>query len=419
MAQGLSDLLGHIRHLVGGQAAGEPTDGQLLERFAARHDADAFALLMRRHAGLVWGVCRRILGHVQDAEDVFQATFLALVRQAGSVARGESVGGWLYRVAYRIAMKAKHDAARRAAGESRAEPPQTPGPDADVAWAELRLVLDEELNRLPEKYRSPFVLCCLLGRTQTEAARELGWTKGTVSGRLARARDVLRQRLTRRGLTLAAGLVGSVLSVQASAETPRALAEATLKALLPSALGGAAGMVSARVAELARGGLQTMFAAKMRIVALVLALSVLAGGMGVLTRPAASGTPPGAKPAEGPRQPEADAPKAPPADRQGDPLPPGASARLGTVRLRHQRHRHLLLPGRQAACLGGQGPYPVPLGRGHRQETPPVRPPRGRRVASRLLAGRQARRRRGERRRHGDRRRRLSLGHNLLEDEAA
>jgi RNA polymerase sigma factor (sigma-70 family) len=296
MTQGLSDLLGHLRHLVGGRTAAEPTDGQLLARFAAEHDADAFAALMRRHAGLVWGVCRRTLRHTQDAEDVFQATFLALVRQAGSVARGESVGGWLHRVASRIAMKAKHDAARRAAREARAElrqalkagRPESPAPDDGAAWAELRPVLDEELGRLPEKYRSPFVLCYLLGRTQTEAARELGWTKGTVSGRLARARDLLRQRLTRRGLTLASGLVGSVLAGQASAEAPHALADATVRAVLPFGLGGAAGTVSVRVAELARGGVLTMFATKKAAVALVLALAVLAGGLGALVVPSAN-----------------------------------------------------------------------------------------------------------------------------------
>jgi RNA polymerase sigma factor (sigma-70 family) len=333
MAPALSEVLRHIRHFHG-PPGGEATDAQLLERFATRHDAEAFAVLMHRYGGLVWGVCRRTLRQAPDAEDAFQATFLALVRQARSVARGEALGGWLYRVAYRTAMRAKHDAARRAALECRADRRPAPGPENEAAWAELRLVLDAELSRLPEKYRSPFVLCCLLGKTQTEAARELGWTKGTVSGRLAQARDVLRQRLTRRGLTLAAGLVGAVLAPYAGAAAPRALVEATVNAALPFALrGAAAGTVSARVAALAEGGGKTMFVTPTRAaVTLVLALGLVAGGLAGLAQPVVSGPPPAAKADAAPAAASA---AAPPVDRSGDPLPAGASARLGTVRLRH------------------------------------------------------------------------------------
>jgi RNA polymerase sigma factor (sigma-70 family) len=192
--------------------AAQPTDGQLLQRFAAKQDEAAFAILVRRHGTMVLGVCRRVLDNEHDAEDAFQATFLVLARQAQSIRKLESVGSWLYGVAYRISLRARSDAARRRALEEQARTMPEQDPFVEAAWRELRPVLDEEVDRLPAKYRAPIILCYLEGKTNTEAARELGWTKGTVSGRLARARELLRTRLARRGVTVAPALLLLLLS---------------------------------------------------------------------------------------------------------------------------------------------------------------------------------------------------------------
>jgi RNA polymerase sigma factor (sigma-70 family) len=178
----------------------EPTDAELLERFVARRDHDAFAALVRRHGPMVFGVCRRVLRDPHDAEEAFQVTFLVLVRKAGRVRQPERLANWLYGVAHRVACKAKVASARRGAHERAAartvDGPVTVGSDE----TELRAVLDEELVALPEKYRAALVLCYLEGLTNEEAARRLGWPTGSMSYRLARGRELLRRRLARRGL---------------------------------------------------------------------------------------------------------------------------------------------------------------------------------------------------------------------------
>src|SRR5262249_26019760 len=155
-----------------------------------------------RHGPMVLGVCRRVLDHAHDAEDAFQATFLVLARKAASIVARDTVGNWLYGVAYRTAHKARVAAARRRLKERQMSRPEAL--DEDV-WRELRPVLDQELNRLPEKYREPVILCDLEGQTRKEAARRLGWPEGTLSGRLSRARVLLAKRLARHGLTLSGG----------------------------------------------------------------------------------------------------------------------------------------------------------------------------------------------------------------------
>src|SRR5262249_51919994 len=163
----------------------------------------------RRHGPMVHGICRRLLGDGPDAEDAFQATFLVLVRKADSLRGYGSLGGWLHGVAVRVARKARVAAARRAFHEAQGTPMSARGDFAAVEWRDLRPVLDEELGRLPEKYRAPLVLCYLQGKTHEEAARALGCPNGTVYGRLARARARLRTRLLRRGVALSAAALAA------------------------------------------------------------------------------------------------------------------------------------------------------------------------------------------------------------------
>jgi RNA polymerase sigma factor (sigma-70 family) len=286
-----------VRRMVHLPGAGELTDAQLLERFVARRDEVAFEVLVGRHGPKVLGVCRRVLRQEQDAEDAFQATFLLLVRKAASIGRGQAVGPWLYRVAYRVALRAKVLADKRAArlthspdGPAVVRPP-------DESWSDLRPVLDEEVNRLPEKYRAPFILCYLDGKTNAEAARELGCPRGTVQSRLAWARERLRARLIRRGLTLSAGLLAVELGAnKAAAAVPAALAAATLKGARLVVLGQAVGdVVSGQVALLMKGALQTMrWTQGMIVVACVLVVGALGLG-GVLARQSA-----GTRPVAGP-----------------------------------------------------------------------------------------------------------------------
>jgi RNA polymerase sigma factor (sigma-70 family) len=242
-----------IRYLRRVAAPPGDTDGELLRRFAQERDEAAFTALLRRHGPLVFGVCQRILQNQHDAEDAFQATFLVFARKARWVAKPESLADWLFGVAYRTSCKARAGMARRRAKERQAAV-RTPAADSTsgVVWGELRPVLDDEVSRLPEKYRVPFVLCYLDGRTNEEAARLIGCPKGTVLSRLATARERLRSRLTRRGITLSAGLLAVALSEGvASAVLPPLLAGSTAKS-------AAAGLASAAVVSLAEGVLRAM-----------------------------------------------------------------------------------------------------------------------------------------------------------------
>jgi RNA polymerase sigma factor (sigma-70 family) len=207
---------------------GGETDRALLEEFVARHNEAAFALLVQRHGPPVYGVCQRVLRHLQDAEDAFQATFLVLARQARSIRTGASLSGWLYRVAFRIALKAKKNRELRQVRETELRDMPEPEQSPEWVWRELRPVLDAEVSLLPSRLRLPFVLCYLHGKTNEEAARQLGCPVGTVLSRLARARERLRGRLTRRGLTLSAVALAAVLSEHAAAAgVPAGLAGAT------------------------------------------------------------------------------------------------------------------------------------------------------------------------------------------------
>src|SRR5215469_9886075 len=223
----LCAVLRYLHKAAALRRAGGLSDGALLERFTARGEEAAFEALLQRHGPMVLGVCRRVLGDVHEAEDAFQATFLVLVRSARSVGKAGSVGSWLHGVAHRTALKARAARAARRRHERRVAVMASKADGADVAWAELRQVLDEEVGRLPEACRGPFVLCYLEGKTYDEAARLLGCPKGTVSTRLTRARELLRARLTRRGLALSAGLLATALCQGAAPAVPPALAAAT------------------------------------------------------------------------------------------------------------------------------------------------------------------------------------------------
>src|SRR5262245_46174649 len=246
-------------------------DGQVLERFVRHRDEAAFASLVRRHGPMVFGVCRRLLRHEQDAEDAFQATFLVLAKKAPSVRPRDRVGNWLYGVAYRTAKDARRAAARRRAREAQA----VPRAEVTEGVAEdLRAVLDQAVASLPTKYREVIVLCDLQDQARKEVAQQLGCPEGTVASRLARARAVLARRLAGRGLTLAACPLAVLPREAASA----ALVEATVNAA------GAAGVVPASVAALAEGVLRAMLWTKLKAATVVLLLlALVAVSYGLLT----------------------------------------------------------------------------------------------------------------------------------------
>jgi RNA polymerase sigma factor (sigma-70 family) len=274
----MNDVLGHLRK-VALRGDGTLTDSQLLECFLARRDEAAFAALVRRHGPMVLGVCRRVLRNHHDAEDAFQATFLVLARKAGALRSRELVGNWLHGVAYRTALRARAMTVRRRAHEQRVR--ERPRPDD--GWQELLPLLDQELDRLPERYRVAVVLCDLEGMTRREVARQLGVPEGTLSGRLTRARRLLARRLARHGLAVSGGALGAALAAdRASAGVTATLAAATARAAVPAA-GRAltAGMVPARVVALAEGVVKTMFLSKLKaFVAVAFVLVVGAGFMG-------------------------------------------------------------------------------------------------------------------------------------------
>src|SRR5689334_8648145 len=186
----LQAVVRHLRRVAVSNGHAGPTDAQLLERFVVDHDQGAFELLLWRYGAMVLGLCRRILRQEQEAEDAFQATFLTLARKGGSV-RGGAVAGWLHTVAYRVALAAKARADRRASREVSLTDRYHRTDDATAEWRDLQPILDEEIARLPDRYRVPFVLCYLEGLTVDEAAGRLGRPRGTIGVRLARARERL------------------------------------------------------------------------------------------------------------------------------------------------------------------------------------------------------------------------------------
>jgi RNA polymerase sigma factor (sigma-70 family) len=271
-----------IRRIADGSADQYASDKDLLLRFVERRDEAAFTAVVRRYDSMVMGVALRVLRHHQDAEDVCQATFLLLAKKANIADWKDSVASWLYEVAHRLSLKALQSARRRTTHEGKVPPKTAPSALADISAQELQTILDEELSRMPERYRSSLILCCLEGRTRDEAARFLGIPLSTVISRLVEGREMLRRRLTGRGVPLSLALVGvTLLSETARAALPatmaRALGQVALQALEGEIL---TNVVSANVATLTKEGMKIMFLIKVKTVSAgLLVAGLLVGGL--------------------------------------------------------------------------------------------------------------------------------------------
>jgi RNA polymerase sigma factor (sigma-70 family) len=279
-----TSLLGHLRGVLGPREWQEVADAQLLTRYLADRDPDAFEAILRRHGAMVLGVCQRILGNPHDAEDAFQATFLVLVRKAAAIVPRDGLAGWLHGVAWRTAQKARTTRLRWAArGQHTMTRPALPSGD-ETAWLDLQPILDQELAALADIYRLPIVLCDLEGHSRKEAAAKLGWRPGTLSGRLARGRRQLAARLTRRGVALSAvGLTALLVPRALAVPPPAGLLATTLKAATWAGAADMAG-VAAPVMALTREVLHTMLLQKLKTLAVVL-VAVLFGVGAVLGLP--------------------------------------------------------------------------------------------------------------------------------------
>jgi len=345
----LKTVLRYLRDLAGGPSDDALSDGRLLEQFVKEREESAFAKLLERHGPMVLGVCRRVLDEPHDAEDAFQATFLILMRKAGSLDGRRSLAGWLYTVAFHTSLKARARAQCRAKHETQAMKPRMHETAPSDAWQDLRPLLDGELERLPEKYRLPLVLCYLEGRTHEEAAEQLGWPLGTVKGRLSRARDLLRGRLVRRGVTLPSVLLGTVLAQHAQAAVPAELAAAALHAVMATAV------VPASVMSLTTGVLHAMWITKLKwtfAAMLVLGLAVTGPFVAhaLWQRGQVHGRAVDPNPDEAPVALQDKRP-----DLPVDAMPKGAVARLGSTRGRLGPYGAIAISrdGRILACARG------------------------------------------------------------------
>jgi RNA polymerase sigma factor (sigma-70 family) len=281
-------VLRHLQALYRCGVTGHQSDEELLERFLAQRDEaaeEAFTAIVQRHGPMVLGVCLRVLGDRHEAEDAFQATFLVLARKAASVIRRDKVANWLYGVACRTAQQARGRTARRRAREERVGMSPQDKPSDGEHGDELRGILDEELARLPARYRAPIVLCELEGLSRHEAARRLGVPEGTISSRLARAKNQLRDRLARRGLGVPMVALSAALVREASAASlSDALIESTAQAAMCVAAGSTTSVaVAASVVSLTEGVLKTMLLTKLKGTVLSLGtLGVIVSGAVVL-----------------------------------------------------------------------------------------------------------------------------------------
>ncbi|AMV27757.1 ECF RNA polymerase sigma factor SigE [Gemmata sp. SH-PL17] len=315
---------------------GAPSDTELLQRFTADRDEAAFTELVRRNGSLVLRTCRHVLGE-SAADDAFQAVFLLLVRSAHRLTRPGSLAGWLHAAAVRIAQRARRGEDRRRKREAaRRVPPSAPD---DLTWKEVREVLDAEIAALPENYRLPLVLCYLQELTHEEAAQRIGCEPGVLRGRLDRGRERLRRRLARYGLplTVPALVVGTPQPV------PAALVESTVRVVSVSVSAGAPPVLAALIGRSTRW----------RAVLLAPAVTVLAFVLAAAGQPVES--PPAPAPAPRVAQPVAKAAPVPTTDAFGDPLPPGAVARLGSIRFHHGETIDRLIVGADGKLVASYG----------------------------------------------------------------
>jgi C-terminal peptidase prc len=284
-------LLDHVRKLL---AAGLP-DCELVERFASTRDEQAFEALVCRHGPMVFRVCRRVLGRTHEAEDAFQATFLIFARKAASLRDQSSVSNWLYGVASRVARKARASL-RPDPALPHSQATKTAGPLDELTLREAREALDEELARLPDKFRSPLILCCLEGRARDEAALELGLPFSTLKSRLGQARDLLRRRLSRRGMTLSAVFSAALLTDPAVAAVPGPLVRATARAAILFEAGKLTteAPVASGALALAQGALNVIPTSKLAALAAaaLLVLTLVAAGAAMRPTQAEPAAPP-------------------------------------------------------------------------------------------------------------------------------
>jgi RNA polymerase sigma factor (sigma-70 family) len=308
-------LLKHIRKIVAAQTFRDLSDRELLVCFVDQHDEAAFAALVERHGSMIFGVCRRVLRSVHDAEDACQATFLVLARKAGSIRKKDSLGSWLHGVAFRVASDLKKRLARRQRGSAAADDVSGKDTVTEVTLREAQAALDEELQRLSENYRAPLILCYMEGKARDEAAQELGWKPGLLKSRLERGRELLRSRLISRGIAPSVALLSAVFAESASATMSPTLALATVKAAPLVALGKAMSgtVIPTNVVSLMEGVLKTMFLTKLKtMTAVLVAVAVLLPGARLVRLPALAAEPQPPAKAEKPAAREGDKPQAAP-----------------------------------------------------------------------------------------------------------
>jgi RNA polymerase sigma factor (sigma-70 family) len=327
----VNEVIQHLRRVLGDGA--ELTDGQLLEDYLSRRDEAALAALVRRHGPMVWGTCRRVLHNYHDAEDAFQATFLVLVRKAASIASRELVANWLYGVAHQTALKARATAAKRKERERQVtEMPEPAVPRPDPG-RDLQSLLDEELSRLPDKYRAVIVLCDLEGKTRKETAQQLDCPEGTVAGRLARARIMLAKRLTQRGVAVSGGVLAAMLLQQGvSAGVPESVLSSTIRAASCFSAGQVAATeaISVQVTALTEGVLKAMLMSKLVMKSILAFVVAIAVGVGIYAGTGQPATPAKAEEKKAAGKPAQEEKVA----QWDDPLPAGSTMRLGTSRFR-------------------------------------------------------------------------------------
>lgn len=289
----ITAVLKEMHRLAAVHSLAELSDEVLLQRFVADRDEGAFTVLVERYGLMVHSVCSRVLGRGPDAEDACQATFLVLVQKAGSVRKRSALSSWLHGVAYRLSSRLKRDNARRQQREQKVAPGAGSEPFDEITWREAQAILDEELNRLPLKYRSVLILCYLEGKTRDEAARQLELTEGKLHGLLQRGRDLLRKRLTHRGVALSGALLSCGLSHGAQSAPPALVVSISKAAMAYSRHGSASAAVRPQVVSLTKEALKAMMISRLKMTGgIFCACLVLAcAGSGLVSKGSAQSQP--------------------------------------------------------------------------------------------------------------------------------